>query len=67
EHARRSLAAADCEPERLTVVGREIYLHLPDGMGRARLPLEMNRRLGAPTTVRNWRTTLKLAEMASGR
>ena len=25
-------------PEEFTVVGREVYLHLPDGMGRAKLP-----------------------------
>ena len=52
-------------PEGLTVDGRESYLHLPNGMGRARLPVEMGRRLSVPTTVRNWRTVARLAEMAS--
>lgn len=52
-------------PEGLTVDGREIYLHLPNGMGRARLPVEMGRRLSVPTTVRNWRTVTRLAEMAA--
>jgi uncharacterized protein (DUF1697 family) len=50
-------------PEEFAVVGREVYLHLPDGMGRAKLPpaLPLIRGVG---TVRNWRTVLKLAEMS---
>jgi uncharacterized protein (DUF1697 family) len=47
------------------VVGREIYLYLPNGVGRARLPVEMGRRLAAATTMRSWRTVTRLAEMAA--
>lgn len=58
----------DWAPEELTVVGREVYLHLPDGMGRSKLAAEMTKRgarKGATrATVRNWRTVLALAEMA---
>ena len=51
-------------PEEFAVVGREVYLHLPDGMGRAKLPpaLPLIRGVG---TARNWRTVLKLAELSS--
>lgn len=52
-------------PEELTVVGRELYLHLPDGMGRAKLPAALARIAAARGTARNWRTTLKLLELAS--
>jgi uncharacterized protein (DUF1697 family) len=63
---RRCLAAIDSRPEELAVVRREIYLHLPDGMGRARLPGLMERCLRpALMTVRNWRTVTKLVELSS--
>jgi uncharacterized protein (DUF1697 family) len=63
---KKCLAAIDCAPEELTVEGRDIYLHLPNGMGRAALPVQMERCL-RPTliTVRNWRTVTKLVELAS--
>lgn len=56
----------DLAPEELTVDGRQIYLYLPNGMGRARLPVEMGRRVPVPATVRNWRTVTRLAQMAAG-
>jgi uncharacterized protein (DUF1697 family) len=63
---RKCLDAIDCAPEELTVVGPDIYLHLPNGMGRAALPVQMERCL-RPTqvTVRNWRTVTKLVELSS--
>ncbi len=50
-------------PEEFTVVGSEVYLYLPDGMGRAKLPpaLPLIRGTG---TARNWRTVLKLGELS---
>jgi uncharacterized protein (DUF1697 family) len=64
--AKKCLAAIDCHPEQLAVVWREIYLHLPDGMGRANLPVQMERCLRpTPITVRNWRTVTKLVELSS--
>jgi uncharacterized protein (DUF1697 family) len=63
---KKCLAAIDCAPEELTAVGRDIYLHLPNGVGRAALPVQMERCLRpTPVTVRNWRTVTKLAELAS--
>ena len=62
---KKCLAAIDCGPEELTVAGRDIFLHLPNGMGRAALPVQMDRCL-RPTqiTVRNWRTVTKLVELS---
>ena len=48
----------------MTVVGREIYLHLPGGMGRSKLMAELGKRFKEPMTVRNWRTVTRLHEMA---
>ncbi len=58
------LAALDFPPDELAVRGRQIYMHLPNGYGRARLPVEMDRRAGQPITVRNWRTVTTLDKMA---
>lgn len=63
---KKCLAALDCAPEELAAVRREIYLHLPDGMGRANLPVKMERCLRpTPITVRNWRTVIKLIDLSS--
>jgi uncharacterized protein (DUF1697 family) len=54
-------------PEEFVVNGREVYLHLPDGMGRARLPPALGRTLlRSPATTRNWRTVEKLLDLVSG-
>ena len=63
---KKCLAALDCAPEKITVVKRELYLHLPKGMGRAALPVQMERCLRpTPVTVRNWRTVTKLVELSA--
>ena len=57
-------------PERCAAVGRELYLYLPDGMGRSKLAaavLAKPKAIGAGGTARNWRTVLKLNELASAR
>jgi uncharacterized protein (DUF1697 family) len=47
------------------VIGREIYLHYPHGAGRTKLTLDyFERRLGVSGTARNWKTLLKLLELA---
>lgn len=46
--------------------GHHIYLHLPEGMGRAELPKGLT-NIGTPATVRNWRTVAKLWDLASER
>jgi uncharacterized protein (DUF1697 family) len=62
----RELDSARFAPEEVAVKGLEMYFHLPNGMGRAKLPPYIDRRLGVPTTVRNWRTVTKLLEIAQG-
>ena len=57
-------------PERCATVGRELYLRLPDGMGRSKLAaavLSKPKAIGAGGTARNWRTVLRLNELASVR
>ncbi|MHB8319550.1 MAG: hypothetical protein ACYDEP_10045 [Acidimicrobiales bacterium] len=52
------------EPEEFAVQGKEVYLHLPDGMARTKLPSYLDRRLNVAITIRNWRTVTKLMELA---
>lgn len=52
-------------PDEFAVHATELYLHLPNGMGRAKLPPYLDRRLKVVTTVRNWNTVTKLLELAS--
>lgn len=51
-------------PDEFTVRGREVYLRLPNGVGRTKLSnAYLDSRLGTTSTLRNWRTVLKLIEM----
>jgi uncharacterized protein (DUF1697 family) len=51
-------------PEHLALGPGVIYMHLPNGMGRAVLPDLLARKTTTVTaTTRNWRTVLALAEM----
>lgn len=52
--------------EEFVISGREIYLHLPDGAGRSKVPPALE-RIKTPVTARNWRTVTKLLEMATSR
>ena len=51
-------------PDEFAVVGREIYMQLPNGMARTKLTnAYFDTKLKTVGTMRNWRTVLKLAEM----
>jgi uncharacterized protein (DUF1697 family) len=61
-----ALGPSPYPPEEYVIAGAEVYLHLPAGMGQARLPGYLDRRLPVPVTVRNWNTVTTLVEMAGG-
>ena len=52
--------------ERFVLDGAVLYLHTPDGLGRSKLALRVDRHLGVATTARNWNTVVRLAAMADG-
>lgn len=58
----QALERAVTAREGFVVHGREIYLDLPDGIGRSKAPLALD-KIPVPVTARNWRTVTKLAEM----
>jgi len=58
------------DPERspgdaFVVRGREVYLQLPNGVGRSKLTnAYLDSTLGTVSTMRNWRTVLALVDLA---
>lgn len=53
--------------DHLTVIGREIYMHLPHKMSGITYDAKaLFRRLGTHHTSRNWNTVTKLADLAAG-
>ena len=54
------------EPDEFDVVGRELFLYLPDGMGKSKLTNAFFNAFRTRWTVRNWRTVNKLADLATG-
>jgi uncharacterized protein (DUF1697 family) len=61
----RRLESAVVAPERVRVVGREIYAWHPEGIVRSKLwALLAGRQLGVTATSRNWTTVTKLLELA---
>lgn len=54
-------------PDRVRVVGRDLYAHLPDGITGARLKPAVVTRLVGEGTTRNWRTVTTLAAMVRDR
>lgn len=60
------LDPARSPPDQFSVRGKEIYLHCPNGFARTKLSNDyFDRRLATVSTGRNWRTVLKLNELAS--
>jgi len=59
------LEELDVAPDRYVVAGSDVFLHYPNGVQGSRLTgALLERELGVPGTIRNWRTVTRLAEMA---
>ena len=60
------LEAPSYAPEEFAAAGHELFLWLPKGVYESRLVKALTeKRLGGASTMRNWRTVAKLAELAS--
>jgi len=60
-----ALRALPAGKDRCHGVGREVYLHCPDGYGRTKLSnTALERVLATSATTRNWATVGRLVEMA---
>lgn len=56
---------SDAGVDAAAVVGRQIYLRLPNGFGGASLPGIAINKVTPPVTVRNWRTVMALNDMVA--
>jgi uncharacterized protein (DUF1697 family) len=55
------------ETGELAVIGREVYLHVPDGYGRSKISNAfLEKKLGVAATTRNWKSIRKLRDLAAG-
>jgi uncharacterized protein (DUF1697 family) len=65
--ARTALALIDdasFAPEQVEALGRELHLHLPNGLGRSKLAAALARGPASDGTTRSWRTVTRLLDMA---
>ena len=62
----KALESLKKDSERFALKDRVFYLHAPEGVGRSKLAANIERLLGVPATSRNWRTAVKILELASG-
>lgn len=57
--------AMKISPEEFRVIGRELYVYFPGGVGRSKFPAAaISKTLNATGTARNWNTILRLLDMA---
>ncbi len=63
---RKSLDPHRSPGDEFVVSGSELYFHCPNGVAKSKLTNAwFDRQLRTTTTIRNWRTTNKLLELAS--
>ena len=54
-------------PEELHIIGQEVYIYYPEGIGRSKLTNTfLEKKLKTMGTARNWNTVLKLQKMMEG-
>jgi uncharacterized protein (DUF1697 family) len=63
--AAEAISAKAVAGERVEEAGGALWFHYPAGVGTSKItPSLIDRAAGSPVTARNWRTMLKLQEMA---
>jgi uncharacterized protein (DUF1697 family) len=63
---REAVSKYDFSPDRFYLVGNEAYLYCPQGYGNTKISnLFFENRLKVNATTRNWKTVIKLVELAS--
>ena len=60
-----SVDRAAFAPEEFAVAGRDLYLYLPNGMARTKLPQALGLGSRVEATTRNWRTVVTLHELTT--
>lgn len=60
-----AIASLRLPSEQLDLVGKVLYLHAPDGVGRSKLFASLPKFLVEDVTVRNLKTTMKVRDLAA--
>ncbi|HYP13817.1 MAG TPA: DUF1697 domain-containing protein [Bryobacteraceae bacterium] len=64
-NVREAINATQTGPEQLSMIGSDLYIFFPNGMGRSKLSFaSLERSAKIATTSRNWNTVTKLLNMA---
>jgi len=64
KNAAESLRRLAIQPEELHIIGRELFIYFPNGVGKSRLPwARLDKALETKGTGRNWNTVTKVVEM----
>ncbi len=64
--AKPNLAALESvkkDNEQFRLIDKVFYLYAPEGVGRSKLAMKVEKALGVAVTARNWRTVSKIMEM----
>ena len=63
--AQEALLHSYTGPEEIFILGKEVYIYYPEGIGRSKLTQTLlDKKLQTVGTARNWNTILKLQELA---
>src|ERR1700733_2616342 len=63
--AYKSVRAIKTDPEKLHIIGRDMYIYFPNGAGRSKLSWPaLEKILKTPGTARNWNSVTKLLAIA---
>jgi uncharacterized protein (DUF1697 family) len=64
DEANQKLREIPSAPEEIHLVGRELYIHYPNGLGRPKVPwTSLEKLLKIPGTGRNWNTVINLLDL----
>lgn len=59
----KALESVKKDSEQFRLIDKVFYLYAPEGVGRSKLAMKVERALGVTVTARNWRTISKTMEM----
>jgi uncharacterized protein (DUF1697 family) len=59
-----TLDAVKTAQEHYKLTNSAVYMHLPEGIWSSKLATKLEKCVGVPMTVRNWRSTVKTLELA---
>lgn len=59
----KALERVKKDSEQFRLIDKVFYLYAPEGVGRSKLAMKVEKALGVAVTARNWRTVRKIIEL----